>query len=203
MTIENSVKAVQVVALDMPPPVVMEETVSVKEVLRTIQKRRSGFALLCRKGRLSGIFTERDVLNKVIGKEGVLDRPVSELMTPDPVSVHENDSIGWAVLQMHKGGFRNVRSRGGYRQECRELRPAQGYRALPGRALCPACAQPSSGSEQHARHTRGRLRIPWQTPSTKNWNLTVRRFCSAGIPGTECSSRVRSSPPRRPCSETT
>jgi len=98
MTIENSVKAVQVVALDMPPPVVMEETVSVKEVLRTIQKRRSGFALLCRKGRLSGIFTERDVLNKVIGKEGVLDRPVSELMTPDPVSVHENDSIGWAVL---------------------------------------------------------------------------------------------------------
>jgi len=108
MTIENSVRDVQVVALDMPPPVVMEETVSVKEVLRTIQKRRSGFALLCREGRLSGIFTERDVLNKVIGKEGVLDRPVSELMTPDPVSVHENDSIGWAVLQMHKGGFRNV-----------------------------------------------------------------------------------------------
>jgi CBS domain-containing protein len=108
MTIENSVKAVQVVALDMAPPVVMEETVSVKEVLRTMQERRSGFALLCREGRLSGIFTERDVLNKVIGKEGALDRPVSELMTPDPVSVHENDPIQRAVLQMHKGGFRNV-----------------------------------------------------------------------------------------------
>jgi CBS domain-containing protein len=108
MTIENSVKAVQVVALDMAPPVVMEETVSVKEVLRTMRERRSGCALLCREGRLSGIFTERDVLNKVIGNKGALDKPVSELMTPDPASVHEDDPIQWAVLQMHKGGFRNV-----------------------------------------------------------------------------------------------
>ncbi len=108
MTIEKSVKEVEVVALNMDPPVVMEETSSVKEVLRTMQERRSGFALLCREGRLSGIFTERDVLNKVIGKKGVLDRPVSELMTPDPVSVYENDPIRLAVIQMHKGGFRNV-----------------------------------------------------------------------------------------------
>ena len=72
MTIENSVKDVEVVALNMDPPVVMEETASVEEVLQTIQEHRSGFALLCREGRLSGIFTERDVLNKVIGKEGVL-----------------------------------------------------------------------------------------------------------------------------------
>jgi CBS domain-containing protein len=108
MTIEKSVKAVEVVALNMDPPVVMEETASVGEVLRTIQEHRSGFALLCREGKLSGIFTERDVLNKVIGKEGVLDKPVSELMTPDPVSIYENAPIRWAVLQMHKGGFRNV-----------------------------------------------------------------------------------------------
>jgi CBS domain-containing protein len=108
MTIENSVKAIEVMALGMAPPVVMEETASVEEVLRTMQEGRSGSALLCREGRLSGIFTERDVLNKVIGKEGVLDRPVSELMTPDPASVHENDPIQLAVLQMHKGGFRNV-----------------------------------------------------------------------------------------------
>jgi CBS domain-containing protein len=108
MSIENSVKAVEVVALDMDPPVVMEETASVKEVLRNMQEKRSGFALLCREGRLSGIFTERDVLNKVIGEQGVMDSPVSELMTPDPASVNENDPIRWAVLHMHKGGFRNV-----------------------------------------------------------------------------------------------
>jgi CBS domain-containing protein len=108
MTIEDSVKVVEVVALDIDPPVVMEETTPVKEVIRSMQDRRAGCSLLCREGRLSGIFTERDVLNKVVGKEGVLDKPVSELMTPDPVSVHENAPIRWAVFQMHKGGFRNV-----------------------------------------------------------------------------------------------
>lgn len=108
MTIENSVKVVEVVALNMDPPVVMEETTSVKEVIRAMQDRKAGFSLLCRDGRLSGIFTERDVLNKVVGKQCALDKPVSELMTPDPVSVQENAPIRWAVVQMHKGGFRNI-----------------------------------------------------------------------------------------------
>jgi len=108
MTIEKSVKAVEVVALNMDPPVVMQETASVKEVIRAMQEQRSGCALLCRDGRLSGIFTERDVLNKVIGKKEILDRAVSDLMTRDPLSVEENAPIRWAILHMHKGGFRNV-----------------------------------------------------------------------------------------------
>jgi CBS domain-containing protein len=108
MTIEKSVKDVEVVALKMAPPVVLDEAASVREVLLQMQGKRSGYALLCRKGSLSGIFTERDVLNKVIGVEGVLDKPVSELMTRDPVCLHEKDPIRNAVLQMHKGGFRNV-----------------------------------------------------------------------------------------------
>jgi len=108
MTIEKSVKDVEVVALKMDPPVVLEETASVRDVLRQMQEKRSGYALLCREGRLSGIFTERDVLNKVVGIEGVLDKPVSDLMTRNPVCVHEKDPIRNAVMHMHKGGFRNV-----------------------------------------------------------------------------------------------
>ncbi len=108
MTIEKSVKDVEVVALKMDPPVVLEETASVRDVLRQMQEKRSGYALLCREGRLSGIFTERDALNNVVGIEGVLDKPVSDLMTRDPVCVHEKDPIRNTVMHMHKGGFRNV-----------------------------------------------------------------------------------------------
>ena len=75
MTIEKSVQEIEVVALKMDPPVVMDETASVRDVLRQMQKKRSGYALLCRKNRLSGIFTERDVLTKVVGVEGVLSKP--------------------------------------------------------------------------------------------------------------------------------
>jgi len=108
MTIEKSVKDVEVVALKMDPPVVLEETASVKDVLGQMQEKRSGYALLCHEGKLSGIFTERDVLTKVVGVEGVLNKPVSDLMTRDPVCVHEKDPIRNAVMHMHKGGFRNV-----------------------------------------------------------------------------------------------
>ncbi len=108
MNIEKSVREVEVVALKMDPPVVLEETTSVGDVLRHMQKKRSGYALLCRKDRLSGIFTERDVLTKVVGVEGVLSKPVSDLMTRDPVCVNEKDPIRKAVMHMHKGGFRNL-----------------------------------------------------------------------------------------------
>jgi signal-transduction protein with cAMP-binding, CBS, and nucleotidyltransferase domain len=97
-----------VIALKMDPPVVLEETASVEDVLRKMREGRSGYALLRREGRLTGIFTERDLLNKVVGIEGALNRPVSDLMTRDPVCLHEKDPIRNAILQMHKGGFRNL-----------------------------------------------------------------------------------------------
>jgi signal-transduction protein with cAMP-binding, CBS, and nucleotidyltransferase domain len=108
MTIGKSVKEVKVVALKLDPPVVLEETASVRDVLRQMQDKRCGYALLCREGRLSGIFTERDVLNKVVDMEGALDQPVSELMTRDPVCLHEKDPIRKAVLHMYRDGFRSL-----------------------------------------------------------------------------------------------
>lgn len=108
MSIEQSVKAVEVVALGMDPPVVLDARTPVKDVLRRMCEARCGCALISREGKLCGIFTERDVLGKVVGVEGILDQPVSGLMTPEPVRVGENDPIREAVLAMYRGGFRNV-----------------------------------------------------------------------------------------------
>ena len=108
MSIEKSVKAVEVVALGLDPPVVLDSIVPVKDVIRQMREGQSGCALICASGRLRGIFTERDVLNRVVGIEGILDRPISDVMTPDPDSVHESDPISKAVFAMCRGGFRNV-----------------------------------------------------------------------------------------------
>ena len=108
MPIEDSVKVIEVVALELDAPVVVDKETSVEEVLRQMRAAESGCALVCSGGKLCGIFTERDVLNEVIGVEGTLAQSVAKLMTPNPVSVHESDSIRKAVLAMHHGGFRNV-----------------------------------------------------------------------------------------------
>jgi len=108
MSIERSVTVVEVVALGMDPPVVVDSGALVKDVIRRMREGQTGCALIDDDGKLRGIFTERDVLNRVVGVAGILERPVSEVMTPDPETVHENDSIRMAVLAMHEGGFRNV-----------------------------------------------------------------------------------------------
>ena len=50
-----------------------------------------GVVLLTAKGdppQLAGIITERDLLLRVVGEKGILDRPAKELMTPDPQAEH-------------------------------------------------------------------------------------------------------------------
>jgi CBS domain-containing protein len=108
MSIEKSVRAVEVVALGMDPPVVLDAAMQVKDVIRMMREGQSGCALILQAGKLCGIFTERDVLNRVIGVEGMLDRPVSDVMTADPECVQEDDPIRKAVFAMYRRGFRNV-----------------------------------------------------------------------------------------------
>ncbi len=87
---------------------VVDADTSVENVLRRIREEDYGCALVHRDGKLCGIFTERDVLNKVIGVEDAAQQPISALMTLDPISVCENDPVRNAILAMYRGGFRNV-----------------------------------------------------------------------------------------------
>jgi len=52
-----------------------------------------GCILVCEEDRLHGIFTERDLMHRVLGKGKPLTLPVAECMTPGPVIVHPKDSM--------------------------------------------------------------------------------------------------------------
>jgi CBS domain-containing protein len=108
MEIDRSVREVPVTALELVPPLVCDAGASVREVIRTMRQHGRGCALLVSGDRLVGIFTERDVLQKVFGTVGALDLGVTSLMTPDPVCVGRDDPIRRAVYIMHDGGFRHV-----------------------------------------------------------------------------------------------
>jgi CBS domain-containing protein len=60
------------------------------------------------RGRVGGIFTERDVLRKVAASGAGPSRPVSEVMTPDPESLGLDDGIAFALNRMILGGFRHI-----------------------------------------------------------------------------------------------
>ena len=59
-------------------------------------------------GKLLGLFTNREVLNQVALEKKMLDRPVREVMTTDPVYVREDDPIAATLCVMALHGYRHV-----------------------------------------------------------------------------------------------
>ena len=108
MQIEQRVSVVEVEALGMDPPVVADVATPLRDVLRRMRDGKSGCALITRDGRLAGIFTERDLVARVLGTEGAREQPVEDWMTPNPDRVMQADSIRKVIRLMRRGGFRNV-----------------------------------------------------------------------------------------------
>jgi CBS domain-containing protein len=108
MEVEERIKVVEALALGVDRPVIADADTSLREVVREMRDRRASCALLTREGRLAGVFTERDVVTRVAGVKGALDRPVAEVMTPDPDHVRRGDRLLTAVRLMHRRGYRHV-----------------------------------------------------------------------------------------------
>jgi CBS domain-containing protein len=65
--------------------------------------------LVAENDRLQGVFSERDVLNKVaLNYDEVRDRPVRDVMTDHPIYVHETDSAITSLSVMAVCGYRHV-----------------------------------------------------------------------------------------------
>jgi CBS domain-containing protein len=108
MKVEERIKVVEVLALGTDPPVIADAGTSLREIVREMRDRRASCALLTREDRLAGIFTERDVVTRVVGVPGVLDRPVAEVMTSDPEHIRRGDRLSTAVRLMRRRGYRHL-----------------------------------------------------------------------------------------------
>ena len=79
------------------------------EVIDQMKRARVGCALVIDEGKLLGIFTERDVLNKLTGKRA-LDTSVAvkSVMSPNPETLRETDSVATALNKMSLGRYRHI-----------------------------------------------------------------------------------------------
>ncbi len=89
-------------ALQVPPGM------SVADVVQLMNEKRLGCVLVTENEKLTGIFTERDVLKKVVGKLDMAKATVKDAMTPNPESFQQDDSIAFVLNAMHVGGYRHV-----------------------------------------------------------------------------------------------
>jgi len=79
------------------------------DVIRKMKDARLGCALVIDEGNLVGIFTERDVLNKLAGNTPFGNNTaVKELMSADPETLDEKDSVAAALNKMSMGRYRHL-----------------------------------------------------------------------------------------------
>ena len=91
------------------PPNVVAPGDPVLAAVRLMQKTRHGSVLVVEHGTLVGIFTERDVLDRVAGENVDLARlPVQVVMTPNPQALAEEDALAFAVHKMAVGHYRHI-----------------------------------------------------------------------------------------------
>jgi CBS domain-containing protein len=93
--------------LAVATPEIVDAASDVDEAIRRMHDKGIDCVLVVEDGRLVGIFTDRDAVLKVAGTKAGR-RPISAVMTHDPVVLRHNETIAVALNKMAVGGFRHI-----------------------------------------------------------------------------------------------
>jgi CBS domain-containing protein len=77
--------------------------------LGRMRQKHLSCVLVVEHGQLVGVFTERDVVTKVAATPLDVDHvPLRDVMAPDPECLQLDDTLVYALYQMHHGASRHV-----------------------------------------------------------------------------------------------
>ena len=89
--------------------VCISPSTSLAKAIESMSRDEGGCAIVCAEdGSVVGIFTERDLLTKIVGQGTDLNAPVSNWMSPIVATLTPEATIGDAVAIMNDKGYRNV-----------------------------------------------------------------------------------------------
>ncbi|HKR02533.1 MAG TPA: CBS domain-containing protein [Pyrinomonadaceae bacterium] len=79
------------------------------EAIEQMKRDEGGCAIVCdEEGRVVGIFTERDLLNKIVGQQVEMSSAVSDWMSPAVETLTDEATVGDAVRVMDEKSYRNI-----------------------------------------------------------------------------------------------
>ena len=89
--------------------VALDRSATVADAVQAMIQNRMGALLIVEDGKLYGLFSERDVLTRVVAQGRVpAATPIIDVMTPDPECLSFDDEIVYALNKMTVGGFRHI-----------------------------------------------------------------------------------------------
>lgn len=106
---ERSLCEDRVDQMQVRPFAAVESGKTIEQTMRLMCDQNIASVAVTEDGRLVGMFSERDVLNKVVDRyEQIKNHAIREVMTPNPMAVYESDPPAKAINLMAVGGFRHL-----------------------------------------------------------------------------------------------
>src|SRR5262249_7829208 len=99
-----------IASLSPAEPICLSEHATVHEAVQImLARRQAGVLVTDEAGRLTGIFTERDVLTRVVGKDLDAHRTsLAAVMTRNPEALTARDRAAYAVHGRSVAGYRTI-----------------------------------------------------------------------------------------------
>ena len=95
--------------LDLEIPIAVSPETPALDVVKLMKQQNSGCALVLEDSCLAGIFTEHDMLLKMTGVNACPPTiRVRDLMSPNPETLDEQDSVAAALNKMSIGRYRHI-----------------------------------------------------------------------------------------------
>ncbi len=106
--IRTACKDVLAKYVKLSPYSAVEPDEKIGKVIKIMKEKSLGSVLVRENDELLGIFTERDVLNKIAGNNELFSSPVSEFMRSDPVTLTGDDKLRDAIALMIQENCRRI-----------------------------------------------------------------------------------------------
>src|SRR5262245_29489739 len=99
-----------IAVLSPAEPLCLSASATVHDAVQTmLAHRQAGVLVVDGEGRLAGIFTERDVLTRVVGRDrDARKTPLGEVMTANPEALTASDRVAYAIHCMSVAGYRTI-----------------------------------------------------------------------------------------------
>ena len=107
MDIQSNLKQDLIDRTFVDSPLKVDRQTSLHEALVLLKQHCCGHLLICEKGKLVGIFTERDFLY-LIAKQATLEQPIENVMTSKVEYLSPDDTVGTTIARMYEGGDRHI-----------------------------------------------------------------------------------------------
>src|SRR3990167_8011039 len=107
-SLETVIRAKKISEIINPRLVQAPPELSVKDGIALMQKDKAGYIVVAKSKKAVGIFTETDVVQKILDQDVNWGNPISQYMTKDPFVLKPTDTVGTAIDLMSSHRFNHI-----------------------------------------------------------------------------------------------